>query len=73
MKETYGVEVGDKIVCHWENWEEDKNMKATGIVHEVDHNDSFSKDVATFRFKNYKGNDCWFCGCPTKIVKAKKS
>ena len=73
LKETYGVEVGDKITCHWQDWEEEKSYRATGIVHTVDHKDSFSKDVATFRFKNYKGSECWFCGIPTKIVKPGKT
>lgn len=27
-KETYSIEVGDKITCHCENWEEDKNYSA---------------------------------------------
>ncbi len=71
MKETYGAEVGDKITCRFYDWEEDKNYKRTGIVYEVDHNDRFSPDVATFRFKDYKKRDCWFCGNPEIIVKAK--
>jgi len=71
MKETYGVEVGDKITCHWDD-DDDRSRRATGIVLEVDHEDSFCKDRATFRFKNYKGVTFWFCGIPTRITKAKK-
>jgi len=72
-KETYGVEVGDKITCHWE--EENKAgtadimRRATGIVYEVDYNHPYSKDVATFWFKNYRNHTIWFCGKPSKIVK----
>jgi len=71
LKETFGVEVGDKITCHWEDWSSHviRNKKVTGIVIEVDHCTHESDAWATFRFKNYKGIDCWFCGEPTKIVK----
>ena len=71
MKETYGVEVGDKITCHWDDYDTDKVMKITGIVYAIDHDDNFSEDVATFRLINYKKVNCWFCGLPTRIVKAK--
>lgn len=67
-KETSGVELGDKIKVSWEDWEENKTRKATGVVFAIDHNSSDSDYFATFHFNNYKGAHCWFFGVPDKII-----
>lgn len=60
VKETFGVEIGDKILCHWEDWIEDeiRNRKATGVVFAIDHEGAESKDWATFHLVKSNGDLC---------------
>lgn len=70
FKETFGVEIGDKVLCRWEDWTEDviRNRKVTCVVFAIDHNDTSSDDWATFHLIQSNGYRSWFCGEPSKII-----
>lgn len=58
-----GVKVGDWILCYFDDDETGRVKKLSGKVYEIDEDDpNGSPHFPTFRFKNYKGNKCWYFG-----------
>lgn len=61
-KETYGVKLGDKITCWWEDEHTGKQRQQTGIVIDIDHDDPTSGESAMFHLGNKRGEAFWYYG-----------